>query len=949
MKKFLVLLLSTTSVLAAPQALHNDTKTGLVVESPVKVALGQFYLNGTLLESQLGSSLTGGTNGHVLIATGSTTFGDSGVVLNNLQTKADTQPFVSLKHKDGSTTAYQPSSSTDTARGTAFKAANTAAVSGDTLLFSGPIDMGTDGITIKDGVTYFGLGSTITLNNSAGATKNIFIDNSVSVQCRIGGNIRFEAFGGTGAETIRAIYATGDGTIIHVAPTVEFEIEATANVLLPALQAASGATIYADGVLIQDGTVVVESGGSISINHAKLFDCNIDSAGDLYAAGIESLDGKISITAGDAYLDNVNIFSPGEFPALTVSGSAVVYASGRFRANGTNSNAITVGPSTILTLNGGTDLIATGSGKAIGKSSGTPTVTLRGAVRGNAAADVAIIFAGGTDIGNLYQAYDVDLTTWAGITPGIGVGTALAVNVGSAGAFVTFNGALGTPSSGTGTNLTGIPESGVTNLVSDLALKSPLASPTFTGVPAAPTATGGTNTTQLATTAFVTSAVSTAGGSYQPLDSDLTSWAAITRASGFDTFTVTPSSANLKSLVTDETGSGALVFGTSPTFTTGITIGAGSAITSSGAGGTLGTGAFAAAFDSTVPGAIGGGTPGSGAFTTLTNTGAATNSKSGAASVAAYLVSGVPFAGTGTTSFPLVYINDANATASTTLNTAGTYFGVNGDGSQDLMNLLKDGTSIFVVKSNGNVGVGMAPSVSFDVNGGIRSSSLFAIASKGRISSGAADGILVLQDDVTNLFFTRLDFGGTSNSYGAIGSDSVNGFTIQSAAGTATWNDRTTANSGTVANRYLFGIATPTLTATGTSVTDTVASTVYIGGAPTASTNTTIGTAYALNVAAGDSAFGGNIIATTVGKGLQVKGGTNAKIGSGTLTAGTVTISTTAVTANSRIFLTDTSTGSLVNVGSLVVSTKTVGSGFVVTSTNTLDASTFDWMIVEQN
>ena len=38
---------------------------------------------------------------------------------------------------------------------------------------------------------------------------------------------------------------------------------------------------------------------------------------------------------------------------------------------------------------------------------------------------------------------------------GTGVATALAVNVGSAGAFVTFDGALGTPSSGTVTNLTG--------------------------------------------------------------------------------------------------------------------------------------------------------------------------------------------------------------------------------------------------------------------------------------------------------------------------------------------------------------------------------------------------------------------------------------------------------------------------------------------------------------
>lgn len=51
-----------------------------------------------------------------------------------------------------------------------------------------------------------------------------------------------------------------------------------------------------------------------------------------------------------------------------------------------------------------------------------------------------------------------------------------------------------------------IAESQVTNLTTDLAAKAPVASPTFTGTPAAPTATAGTNTTQIATTAFVTSA-----------------------------------------------------------------------------------------------------------------------------------------------------------------------------------------------------------------------------------------------------------------------------------------------------------------------------------------------------------------------------------------------------------------------------------------------------------
>jgi len=47
-----------------------------------------------------------------------------------------------------------------------------------------------------------------------------------------------------------------------------------------------------------------------------------------------------------------------------------------------------------------------------------------------------------------------------------------------------------------------------TNIAADLAAKANLASPTFTGTPAAPTASGGTNTTQIATTAFVQSAVS---------------------------------------------------------------------------------------------------------------------------------------------------------------------------------------------------------------------------------------------------------------------------------------------------------------------------------------------------------------------------------------------------------------------------------------------------------
>lgn len=54
-------------------------------------------------------------------------------------------------------------------------------------------------------------------------------------------------------------------------------------------------------------------------------------------------------------------------------------------------------------------------------------------------------------------------------------------------------------------------ESDVTNLVSDLALKSPIASPVFTGDPKAPTPAPGDNDTSIATTAFVAAATSNSG------------------------------------------------------------------------------------------------------------------------------------------------------------------------------------------------------------------------------------------------------------------------------------------------------------------------------------------------------------------------------------------------------------------------------------------------------
>jgi hypothetical protein len=70
-----------------------------------------------------------------------------------------------------------------------------------------------------------------------------------------------------------------------------------------------------------------------------------------------------------------------------------------------------------------------------------------------------------------------------------------------------------------------------TDLNTALGLKAPLASPAFTGIPLAPTAAVDTNTTQLATTAFVIGQTylrtSTAASTYQPLSANLTSFATV--------------------------------------------------------------------------------------------------------------------------------------------------------------------------------------------------------------------------------------------------------------------------------------------------------------------------------------------------------------------------------------------------------------------------------------
>lgn len=85
----------------------------------------------------------------------------------------------------------------------------------------------------------------------------------------------------------------------------------------------------------------------------------------------------------------------------------------------------------------------------------------------------------------------------------------------------------------------------------------------------------------------------------------------------------------------------------------------------------------------------------------------------------------------------------------------------------------------------------------------------------------------------------------------------------------------------------------------------------------------------------------------TIGKGLSIAEGANAKMGVAVLVGGTKVVTTTAVTANSRIFLTAQALGTVAVPSGYGVSARVAGTSFTILASVPTDTSTIAWMIVE--
>jgi hypothetical protein len=288
------------------------------------------------------------------------------------------------------------------------------------------------------------------------------------------------------------------------------------------------------------GTLTLTGDGAVTL---------ANTAGDDAATNITSTTAQYAIIKVAGTLTTTKVITAPSTSKTYIIDNTATGGTVTFKASGQTGVSIAVAEKCVVYFNG-TDYVKVASNVADGVTSVSGTGTVNGITLTGTVTSTGSLTLGGTLSGvNLAS----QVTGTLPIANG-GTGTTsttfanLTTNV--TGTLPVANGGTGvTTSTGTGSTVLS-------------------ASPTFTGTPAAPTAANGTNTTQLATTAFVQNSIGAISAGVTSFSAGTTGLTPASSTSGAITLAGTLAVANGGTGGTTSTGSGAVVLATSPTLVT---------------------------------------------------------------------------------------------------------------------------------------------------------------------------------------------------------------------------------------------------------------------------------------------------------------------------------------------------------------------------------------------